>query len=60
MKRERTPEQIAADKERMARLRAMRTSTATQLKKPNVPRPDFVDVFRWNRWLRDNGFEVDE
>lgn len=59
MKRERTPEQIQADKERMARVRAMRESTTTQLKIPNVPRPDFVSVYLWNRWLTDNGFEVE-
>jgi hypothetical protein len=24
----------------------------------NVPRPDFVSVYQWNQWLRDNGFDV--
>lgn len=27
---------------------------------PNVPRPDFVSVYLWNTWLKDNGFEVEE
>lgn len=25
---------------------------------PNVPRPDFISVYQWNQWLRDNGFDV--
>lgn len=62
MKRERTPEQIQADKERMARIRAMRTTVTPEpeLKEPNVPRPDFVSVYQWHAWLRDNGFNVGE
>lgn len=55
-----TPEQRKEWGAKMKALReAKQPATLPELKKPNVPRPDFVSVFLWNAWLRDNGFEVE-
>lgn len=59
-RKEWTAEERKAWGEKMKELREAKTiKVEPQLKKPNVPRPDFVSVYLWNAWLRDNGFEVE-
>lgn len=47
-----------------AKMKALRDAKVQTIerpsKKPNVPRPVEMSVWRWNQHLKDHGFEVEE